>query len=276
MAVSEDGAYAGSLSGGCIEAAVVAEAQDCIKKNTIREVRFGAGSPYLDIRLPCGGSLDLLITPLVDGAFANETRQSLKDRRPTSVRLPRKSGAPLLFDGGQEARIHVSETFVELTYAPALRLAIFGHGANVEALHSIANTYGADTVVFTPDDTIAERLEKKQVSVKRLTSPEAVVGTSLDRWTAEVFLFHDHDWEPALLMGALSRDSFFIGAMGSRKTHANRIDILQSLGANKNTIERIIAPIGLIPSTRDPETLAISTLAQIVNAYQTRFLKDTQ
>ena len=74
------------------------------------------------------------------------------------------------------------------------------------------------------------------------------------------------------MLGALARDAFFIGAMGSRATHRNRIEALRALGAQENAIARIHAPIGLIPSTRDPETLALSTLAQIVDAYQKRFV----
>ena len=63
MAVAEDGSSTGSFSGGCIESAVVAEALDVISSGKPREIRFGTGSPYLDIRLPCGGGIDLLSDP---------------------------------------------------------------------------------------------------------------------------------------------------------------------------------------------------------------------
>ena len=72
MAVSEDGSFAGSLSGGCIENAVVAEACAALTQRQPRIVRFGAGSPYLDIRLPCGGGLDIHFQPLADGMVARD------------------------------------------------------------------------------------------------------------------------------------------------------------------------------------------------------------
>ena len=59
MGVAEDGSFAGSLSGGCIENAVVSEALEVLKEGSARVVRFGSGSPYLDIKLPCGGGLAL-------------------------------------------------------------------------------------------------------------------------------------------------------------------------------------------------------------------------
>src|SRR5690349_14277087 len=66
MGVAEDGRFAGSFSGGCIEAAVVAEAMEAIRDGRPRQVRYGAGSPYIDIRLPCGGGVDLLFLPMCD------------------------------------------------------------------------------------------------------------------------------------------------------------------------------------------------------------------
>ena len=77
MGVAQDGSFEGSLSGGCIENAVVAEALDTLKAGAPRVVRFGAGSPYLDITLPCGGGLDLLLAPLGDSAFAPQALASL-------------------------------------------------------------------------------------------------------------------------------------------------------------------------------------------------------
>ena len=276
MAVSEDGRYAGSLSGGCIEAAVVAEAVQSIEQGAGREVRFGEGSPYMDIRLPCGGGLDLLFTPLHNGDFIAAVLDRLNARRPLSIRLPRNETKPQITQNtaanDEKRHIAVFDDAVELTYIPPLRLAIFGHGAGVEALQRSAAAYGAQSVIFTPDAAIAERLTENAIPVVQLDSPGRAVEHALDRWTAEVFLFHDHDWEPHLMLGALARDAFFIGAMGSRATHRNRIEALRALGAQENAIARIHAPIGLIPSTRDPETLALSTLAQIVDAYQKRFV----
>ncbi|MDY7099184.1 MAG: XdhC family protein, partial [Pseudomonadota bacterium] len=85
MGVAADGSFEGSLSGGCIENAVVAEALDVLKSGTARVVRFGAGSPYFDIRLPCGGGLDLHFCPLDDAGFAANCLASIEGREPFSI-----------------------------------------------------------------------------------------------------------------------------------------------------------------------------------------------
>lgn len=85
MAVAADGSFVGSLSGGCIENAVVAEACDALKAGAVRIVRFGAGSPYLDIRLPCGGGLDIHFQPLADAALPKACLAASEARQPFTV-----------------------------------------------------------------------------------------------------------------------------------------------------------------------------------------------
>lgn len=272
MAVCEDGSYAGSFSGGCIEAAVVAEARDAIGAGDVREVRFGAGSDYIDIRLPCGGSVDLLFNPLPDTAFITDIVETLRRRLPGSVRLPRGEGSPCKIAGGSDWQMMVRANTVELTYIPALRTAIFGHGATVEALHRLVTAYGALAEAFTPDETIVERLGTQGERAHLLNTPASPITAAMDPWTAAIFLFHDHDWEPHLLKAMLAEPCFFVGAMGSRITHAKRLQLLDELGVSHADREQIIAPIGLIPSSRDPETLALSILTQVVDAYHRRFM----
>ena len=79
---------------------------------------------------------------------------------------------------------------------------------------------------------------------------------------------NNHDWETALLLQALERDPFYIGAMGSKRTQAERRQRLLDAGGFPAAIDRIVGPIGIIPATRDPRTLAVSILAQVVSAYE--------
>lgn len=273
MAVAEDGSYEGSFSGGCIEAAVVAEALDTIKANETREVRFGAGSRYIDIRLPCGGSVDLVFTPISDMAFVKTVLDQMRLRRPVAIRLPRQRGVPVRIDPAGEWRLIVTEKMLELHYIPPLRLAIFGHGAAVEALEMAALTYGADVSIFTSDEAVLTRSAERGSDAVKLATPTALIDLPADRWSAGIFLFHDHDWEPHLLKAVLKSPPFFIGAMGSRITHRHRLDRLREMGVEEKDLEQIVAPIGLIPSCRDPETLALSILTQVVANYHKRFIK---
>lgn len=274
MAVAEDGSYAGSFSGGCIEAAVVGEAIEAIKADAIREVRFGAGSRYIDIRLPCGGSVDLLFNPVREAGVVSLITDQLHARRPVTVRLPRDRGDLSLVEGGQDWRLVVEKDALDLTYIPRLRITIFGHGAAVEALERAASAYGADIAIFTPDREIVERAAARGCFARLLRTPTEIPDAVLDRWTAVVFLFHDHDWEPYLLKAMLAQPAHFVGAMGSRHTHEGRLERLREIGAEQEDLARIISPIGLIPSSRDPETLALSTMAQVVAGYHSIFMSN--
>lgn len=271
MAVAEDGSYVGSFSSGCIEAAVVAEAIDASRAKTTREVRFGADSPYIDIRLPCGGSVDLLFSPISDSNIVAQTIGALRARRPVSVCLPRRQGTPHSTSGGEEWSIIVSADAIELTYIPILRVVIFGHSGEVEALQCSATAYGAACEIFTPEKAIVDRVVKSVHPPHFLQTPATPIAGTLDLWTAAIFLFHDHDWEPLLLKAALAQPSFFVGAMGSRITHEYRLERLRELSVSDADLDRIVAPIGLIPSSRDPQTLALSVLAQVVTEYHRRF-----
>ena len=271
LAVASDGRFGGSLSGGCIEAAVVAEALATLAEGVPRAVRFGAGSPFIDIRLPCGGGVDLLFNPLEAG-FGATLLALFERRQPIALHLPATRGTPSTAPGSQDFGITAQAHAVRVNHIPPLRLAILGHGAGVDALRDIALASAADVLVVSPDADLIARTVAAGAEAKLLHPPTDAPGLALDRWTAAAMLFHDHDWEPELLAGVLASDAFFVGAMGSRKTHGERCDRLRGSGVDEVAIGRIVAPIGLIPSMRDPETLAVSVLAQVIERYNRLFL----
>ncbi len=268
MAVEAGGTYAGSLSGGCIEAAVVAEALAAIEEQKCRRVSFGAGSPFIDIRLPCGGSVDLLITPIGASDWPVRLMRRLNERQSVQLRLPVQSIEAGLGRGGPKfgARFE-GEVFV-ITHLPRIKINIIGHGGTVMALAEIARGIPADIHVLSPDLSIIDAAHDLGISAFPLRTPADGAALKLDRWTATIFYFHDHEWEPPLMAKALSGDGFFVGAMGSRKTQAARRELLSDQGLSSEALDRLCAPVGLFHSSRDPATLALSTLAQIVQTYQ--------
>jgi len=263
MGVSETGSI-GSFSGGCVEAAVIAEARRVIGNGRAELVRFGAGSPYLDVRLPCGGGIDLLVTPDPDALVLREALQQLERREPVSLRLGLAGELGILDDipaswKGDDFRVR---------HDPDLRLIILGHGAEVLALARLATTYDALVDVLTPDEVLLAGLGQAAIPGRLLTGPKQIPSLEVDPYTAIVFLFHDHDWETDLLAWALGQDAFFVGAMGSRTTDANRRIALAERGLSPAQIALLSGPIGLIPTARDPETLALSVLAQVVDDHR--------
>ena len=265
MAVSETGAFAGSFSGGCVEAAVVAEAKRIMMDGRAELIRFGAGSRYIDIRLPCGGGIDLLFTPHPSRLAINEAAAALAARRSVSLSL------------GMDGSIGVT-TFMQdmpswrgdvfhLRHDPDLRLVIIGHGAETLALARLATAHGAAVTVLSPDRTICDALGYLRIDAQLLVTPARSLHLASDAYTAIVFLFHDHDWETDLIAQALEQDAFFVGAMGSRATNKRRQGRLAEIGLSAEAIARVVGPIGLIPATRDPDTLALSVLGQVVDCH---------
>ena len=259
MGVAEDGSFAGSLSGGCIENAVVAEALDTLEEGAPREVRFGAGSPYVDIKLPCGGGLDIHFQPLEGPILVDACVEATNARQPFSIAIG-EAGASFREGWHSGERIFV--------HWPQPRLLIVGHGAGVEALAKLAQAMELESHALTPDPRILKALAAQGLSA---TEIERTTDTHLlqsDPWTAITFLFHDHHWEVQLMARALELPHFYLGAMGSRKAHAARCDALAARGISAEAIASINAPIGLFHSSRDPETLALSALGEIIQAYQ--------
>jgi xanthine dehydrogenase accessory factor len=263
MAVASNGDYIGSLSGGCIEAAIAAEALEALASRSPRRVRFGRGSPFLDIRLPCGGGIDLLFTPNPDPRAIAEISARLARRRPGGLLLSISGVRAVEADGPSGWR---PEGFF-LLYTPDLRVVAIGQGEELTATSRLAHAFGAPILAFSPSQRDVGMLLADGIAAERLEVLSARPRFESDPWTAIVFLFHDRDWEQALIPWALDLPSLYIGALGSRRSHAVRKDMLDAAGVSSAAIQRLRWPVGLIPSTREPSALAASILAEIVQDY---------
>ncbi len=244
MAVREDGVIAGYVSNGCVDADIALQAKAAMKEGQIRRLKYGEGSPFKDISLPCGGSIELLVVPTPDKGMLREVVRALSSRQDTNLSL----------DG-----------FV-WRYAPKLRLRIAGRGAAVKALALQATQSGFEVHLQSPEPDIEQGLDLNLFH--HLTNPGLPPDVIDDPWSAVVLMFHDHDWEVALLGQALSGEAFYLGAMGSERTHQLRCKALADAGVATEAIARIRGPIGIIPSMRDANLLALSTLAEVVKTAQ--------
>ncbi len=265
MGVAQDGSFAGSLSGGCIENAVVAEALEALEACSSRLVRFGTGSPYLDIKLPCGGGLDVQFCPLDGSNLPQLALEAVTARQPFSLRIV--NGIADLVSGWQKPSFDPAADASVFGHFPVPRIVIIGHGASVEALAQLGQTIGCDIETLTPDEAIITRFEQLNFPAVRLDRPSQTDLLKSDPWTAFVFLFHDHDWEADLMERAFALPHFYIGAMGGKKAHLQRCEALRERGITGAQLAAMRAPIGLFHSSRDPQTLALSTLAEIIRCY---------
>jgi xanthine dehydrogenase accessory factor len=244
MAVREDGLYCGFVSGGCTEAAVAAEAVIALQKGMDRNLRLGEGSPFFDIVLPCGGGITLAIHVVRYAEVLRDVLAALHQRMP--VRLRYHAGAQTLaFMPGEGAGGWEGDCFVR-AYRPRPRLLVGGTPMETGAVARVAAASGYEVLV-----------------VERRCPMSA---DQLDRDTAVAILYHDIDNELPLLACALASPAFYIGALGSRRTHAKRCAVLRQLGYGEPELARIKAPIGVFDKARESNSLALSIVADVAQS----------
>ncbi|WP_299641960.1 XdhC family protein [Devosia sp.] len=262
MAVLADGRHLGHLSGGCVEPAIAAEVAPLIAAGTDRVMRFGKGSPFIDIRFPCGGGVDLLVHVSPSLELLNEALECLGRREPFALGFdPGQSRASRIADVGAATGWH-DGMFVR-RYLPRTRLLLAGRGPDFEVMARVAAAAEFDLCLATPDESSALALASLDVPIELLKSPGRTPDLPIDAWTATVLLFHEHEWEHAILAHAGAAGGFYVGALGSVRTHQQRRERLAAMGLPAAQIERIRGPIGLVDRAREPGMLAVSVLAEI-------------
>jgi xanthine dehydrogenase accessory factor len=151
-------------------------------------------------------------------------------------------------------------------YAPTARLVIIGAVHISQALAPIARSLGYDVTVVDPRTAFASPERFPDVPLIAEWPDVALPPLNIDHYTAFVALTHDPKIDDPALLHAFARDCFYIGALGSRKTHAKRGDRLRAQGASEADIARIHAPIGLAIGAVSPAEIAVSIMAQITAA----------
>jgi xanthine dehydrogenase accessory factor len=265
MAVALDGRSAGHVSSGCLERAIVAEAQAAMRAGESRLVRYGQGSQYIDIALPCGSALQILFSVAPSRAALSRALESARARRPFALSFDLASGA-LAADRG--AAPGLSETHFVRAWAPRLRVIAAGQGAELTAMTRIVLSAGYDMCAVSPDDAALAACASAGAETVRLKSAGGTPDLAIDPWTAVVLLFHEREWEVPILKRALASPAFYVGAVGSRRTAAARLEDLFAAGVSPDEAARLRGPIGMLASTRDPSALALSALTEIVSAWR--------
>jgi xanthine dehydrogenase accessory factor len=148
-------------------------------------------------------------------------------------------------------------------YVPPAQLVITGAVHISQALAPIAKLLGYDVTIVDPRTAFATPERFPDVKVVAEWPDTALPPLNVDRYTAFVALTHDPKVDDPALLHALSRDCFYIGALGSRKTHARRIDRLKQQGFSEADLSRIHAPIGLDIGAVSPAEIAVAIMAQI-------------
>ena len=260
MGFGADGRRTGSLSSGCIEDDIADRARTCLATGKAMPLRYGTGSPFFDLKLPCGGGLSILLIPRPDPSVLRQVLD-LGHRRQRAVL------SVGLTDGSLEL---VADTTplpdrLAVVQVPELRFWVFGHGAEALSFALMTQAAGYDVTLFGQESLQADLSRIGTLNVQSVASFRSFACPSPDSRTAVTLFFHDHENEARILRQFLPSDAFYIGAQGSFASRQLLLAELTALGLDPPAIARLNPRFGLIPSCRDPRTLAVSVMAHVLS-----------
>jgi xanthine dehydrogenase accessory factor len=266
MAVAEDGRFVGYLSGGCLESAVVLEAQAAIRAGENRLVRYGKNSPYFDVKLPCGSGLDLYFDQRLAGVQVREVLRLRAARQACSLRTSLIDGTSTVASAGSRRIMRsVREgDYFDRSYPPPMRLLLLGTGPLLNAIAVVAQVSGLEIEIWSPDEATREQAERRGMMAFSENAALERSIEALDGASAAVLVFHDHEAEPGILARVLERECFYIGVLGNHAVHRQRLETLQTMGLTTAARTRLHAPVGSIPGAKSKATLAAGVLAEIL------------
>ena len=271
LTCNRDGNLKGSLSGGCVE-------EDLLEKLTRGELaqdsaqffRYGETAEEAEkLGLPCGGHLDIVVEPLAPNAerrgHFDHLVARLDARECVERTLDIASGAYAAHDVERHRALrydHDAGLLVQ-TYGPQYQLFVIGTNMVAAYVAEIALALDYDVVVCDPRTDELAQFSVAGVRKVRDMPDDAVRRHANDPYSAIVALTHDPRIDDMGLMEALRTDAFYIGAMGSTRTSANRRVRLEALDLTPAEIGRLHAPIGLPIGSKTPPEIAVAVLAEI-------------
>ncbi len=265
----------GSVSGGCVEGAVVTEAIDALADGAARLLEFGVtDDDAFAVGLACGGRIRVLVEPVgsvFPQALLSDLVAARGARRP--VALVADLAGPARWLEGRAAfeerfrldRSGVTEDgqrFVAI-HNPPLRMVIVGAVHIAQPLVGMARACGYDPVIVDPRPAFGAQARFPGEVILDDWPDAALAALGLDARTAVVTLTHDPKLDDPAIRAALGADVFYLGCLGSTRTHAKRLDRLRAAGVSAAQIARIHAPVGLDIGARSPAEIAVSIMAQI-------------
>ena len=279
LAICDDGSFQGSVSGGCVEGAVVAEALEVLETGTPRILDYGVSDEEVfAVGLACGGELEILVEPVGrDLGLTPETLQTLVEARAKrkamglainlttwsrDIIYPKDNPTRFASDKSGVDETAAGEVFT-LIQNPDLRLIVVGAVHIAQALMPMARLAGYQTHLIDPRGSFGSESRFPDEKIIADWPDEAVSALGLDPRTALVTLTHDPKLDTPALSVAIRSGAFYVGALGSKRTHSKRMDQLQELGHPAPDIARISGPVGLDISATTPAEIAVSILAEM-------------
>lgn len=281
LAISGASDIMGSVSGGCVEGAVVVEALEALDDGVPRLLTFGVSDDEaFAVGLACGGTIRVLVQPvggtLTEAKLAQITKARAA-RKPVAMIVDLESWDTRVTEGPGDAledairaryrsdKSGIAEDgrqFIGIQNPP-LRMVIVGAAHIAQPLVQMARLTGYDPFLVDPREAFGAAARFPGETISNDWPDAALAAYGLDARTAVVTLSHDPKIDDPAIFAALNSDAFYLGCLGSSRTHAKRLDRLKAAGMTEAQIARIHAPVGLDIGAKSPAEIAVAILAQI-------------
>lgn len=265
----------GSVSGGCVEGAVVLEAADVLQTGQAKVLTYGVSdADAFAVGLACGGTIRVLVQKVEGEAILTAVLAAQAAGRPIAVVTDLTDFQDALAgpdDAAVAARLRSDQSGVEdgrfiAVHNPRLRLIIVGAVHIAQALLPMARLCGYDPVLIDPRGAFGAASRFPGEAIVPDWPDEALAALQPDARTAVVTLTHDAKLDDPALTIALRSPAFYVGCLGSRRTHAKRLERLTAAGFTDAELTRLHAPVGLNIGARNPAEIALSVMAQVTAA----------
>lgn len=279
LVIDDQMTFQGSVSGGCVESAVIFEAVEAMQDGSCRVLSFGVSDDSaFEVGLACGGEIEVMVEPVGvgQGPTLDELRALVaarSARRPVVWEIDTADWSRRLLerdpgDDGLEERFRTDRSVREDgvfrgVHNPPLRLVIVGAVHIAQPLVRMARLAGYDVVLSDPRDSFASAARFPDETFLDGWPDEALEAFGLDARTAVLTLSHDPKIDTPALQVALASEAFYIGALGSSRTHAKRVAALQEAGVAESVIHRIDGPVGADIGAISPAEIAVSIMAEM-------------
>ncbi|WP_367068258.1 XdhC family protein [Oryzisolibacter sp. LB2S] len=272
MALCEDGAVVGSVSGGCIEDDLIAryahaQGADALPRSGAPQfAKYGVtAEEAFRFGLPCGGTLELLLEFSPDAASLAALVQALDAGRlmRRSVRLG--DGVVSLQPAETPADLQLDAAQLTNTFGPEYRMLIIGAGQMSEYLATMAQFCGFAVTVCDPREEYRGAWSVPGVQLLTTMPDDTVAAFAPDARSCVVALTHDPKLDDLALLQALETPAFYIGAIGSRRNNqARRQRMIEHLGQTEAGLARLRGPIGIYIASKTPPEIAVSVMAEVL------------
>lgn len=276
LVVSGTGAMEGSVSGGCVEGAVVIEALETLETGSSRLLEYGVSDgDAFAVGLACGGTIRVLVEPIGAGGMPENMLADLvaarAARTPVAYEAALNGGTRKLVTDAHAERFRTDrsglsddgETFIAI-HNPPLRMAIVGGVHIAQHLDGMARAVGFDTYIIDPREAFGSEARFPGAKVINDWPDDALQNLGVDARTALVLLTHDPKLDDPAIQCALASGPFYIGALGSSRTHASRRARLAEAGFKQDQIDQIHGPVGLDIGASGPAEIAVAIMAEVI------------